>query len=93
MIIKDRKTSTDLELTHIAIHNILKLVEISPFHQSLKFRFSWGDKKNADDKVIFVKHVAKTTICYGKMLFTLSLKHTWFLEVPDMEVTSFHLID
>ena len=29
MIIKDRKTSTDLELTHIAIHNILKLVDIS----------------------------------------------------------------
>ena len=95
LIMKDKKTSTDLQLTHIEVHIFLKLVGIflDPFHQFLIFFFFffWGGKNNVDAKVIFLKHVGKNNFYNGKILFTLSPKYTRFLVVPEMGVI-FYLI-
>ena len=76
IIIKDRKTSTDLQFTHIEVHIFLKLVGTSLSSVFEIHIFFCGGKNNAEVKIIFLKHVGKTTIYYCKMLFTSSPKHT-----------------
>lgn len=58
VIIKDKVTFTNLQLTHIEVHMFSKILLMLHFHQSLKH----------------VKHVGKTAIYLGKMFFTLSGK-------------------
>ena len=91
LIMKDRKASRDIQLTHIEVHTFLKLVGLS-FSSVFSVQiFFGGAKSNADAKIIFLKHVGKTTFCYGKILFTLRPKRTRFLVEPKMGVT-FYLI-
>lgn len=57
--------------------------------------FLWRGKKIADAKIIFFKHIGKTTFYYAKMLFTClpNIHDSWLCQTWESHFTSFHPVD